>query len=246
MNSYGLNDYSKYQHNPEQVKQSLAYITSKASEVKTMIEELLYLLDLQENAPWLDMLEKYSAIAANMSQLQASFRKSGISGIQEDNGKVMRSNVIVPQLLTMEVNPELQKLTEGRVHSWNHEVVPVSLRTKPDPSIEREEMILDNERQNKASDNIIKQVSAMNKHAESLMMQLQTLERTSEDSADFKPTYSDEDTICLVKAIMTGEGIRVAPKPQQPSQGQQQPGVAPISSMQPGPLQGLSGPSMRR
>ncbi|CAJ0580195.1 unnamed protein product, partial [Mesorhabditis spiculigera] len=210
-------DYSHFQNRPEEVKQSLTYMITKASEAKRIIEDLIYLLNQEESVPYPDMLEKFTSVVSTFSQLQTSFRRSGIPTLsQEDHGLILRTNVLVPQLLSLEPNPQLQETLENRVHSWNHEVAPVYLSTKGTPEIENEEAALEQERQSKAHDLINKQISAMNKHVDALVIQLQALEKLATNEADAKPTYSEEETRKLVRAIMNGDTISIRPAKVQP------------------------------
>lgn len=41
-----------YQSEPDKVMQSITFLEQKAREAKTSIEELIYMLDLQEKVPW--------------------------------------------------------------------------------------------------------------------------------------------------------------------------------------------------
>uniref|UniRef100_A0A1I7XQV6 Mediator of RNA polymerase II transcription subunit 17 n=1 Tax=Heterorhabditis bacteriophora TaxID=37862 RepID=A0A1I7XQV6_HETBA len=60
------------------VNSAINYLELKATDAKKTVEELLYMLDMQEKVPWADMLEKFSSLAAAMSQLQGALKKSAI------------------------------------------------------------------------------------------------------------------------------------------------------------------------
>ncbi|KAJ8305948.1 hypothetical protein KUTeg_016493 [Tegillarca granosa] len=56
--------------------------------------------------------------------------------LKNDKIPPLRSHILLPLCLSPDRDPELEKLTEGRVFAFNHEVVPDYLRTKPEPDVE--------------------------------------------------------------------------------------------------------------
>ncbi|VDO72189.1 unnamed protein product [Heligmosomoides polygyrus] len=202
---------SNYQNEPEKMNTAISYLEVKMMDAKKTIEELLYMLDLQEKVPWPDMLDKFSSLAAAMSQLQGALKKSAIqSSAHEDHGALLRSHVLVPQRLQLEPDPQLQTLTSYRVHSWNHDVVPDYLRTKLNPEMESEEMMLEQDRNQKGQDVITKQITHLNKYVDLLLQSLHSSDRAHNESLAEKPTFSREETARLVRATMVGEGLKVS------------------------------------
>ncbi len=64
----------------------------------------------------------------------------------------------------MLVDRGLQQATEGRIASWNHDVLPEYLRTKFTQEMESEEQALDAEKITKSADMSLKQALAFLPH----------------------------------------------------------------------------------
>ncbi|WKX92900.1 hypothetical protein Q1695_010713 [Nippostrongylus brasiliensis] len=200
---------SNYQSDPDKMNTAISYLEIKVLDAKKTIEELLYMLDMQEKVPWPDMLDKFSSLAAAMSQLQGALKKSAIQSGHEDHGALLRSHVLVPQRLQLEPDQQLQALTSYRVHSWNHDVVPDYLRTKLNPDMESEEMMLEQDRNQKGQDVISKQITHLNKYVDLLLQSLHSSDRTHSENMAEKLTFSKDETARLVRATMVGEGLKI-------------------------------------
>ncbi|VDM51986.1 unnamed protein product [Angiostrongylus costaricensis] len=155
------------------------------------------------------MLDKFSSLASALSQLQGALKKSAIQSGHEDHGALLRSHVLVPQRLQLEPDAQLQALTSYRVHSWNHDVVPDYLRTKLNPDMESEELLLEQDRNQKGQDVISKQITHLNKYVDLLLQSLHSSDRAHNENLTEKATYNKEETIRLVRATMVGEGLKV-------------------------------------
>ncbi|MFH4973557.1 hypothetical protein AB6A40_000266 [Gnathostoma spinigerum] len=197
-----------HQQYPERVAQAVNHIESKAVDVKNNIEQLLFMLDLQEKVPWPDMLDKFSSLASAMTQLQFALKKSALPSGNEDYGMLLRTHLLVPHRLSIEVDSNLQQLTNNRIHCWNHDVAPDYLRTKLTPEMEADEAQIDTEKNNRTFDQINKQILAMNKHVESLLSALSESARGLSELHTDTPTYNNQDTQRLVRAVVNGEGLR--------------------------------------
>lgn len=197
-----------HQEDPEKFTQAVAHIESKALDIKSNIEQLLFMLDLQEKVPWPEMLDKFSSLASAMAQLQSVLRKSALPSGVEDFGKLLRKHLLVPHRLSNDIDANLQQSTQNRVHCWNHDVAPDYLRTKPTPEMEADEAQLDSEKNSRTFDQVNKQIVAMNKHLESLLNSLADNARSQADAHADVPTYNNHDTQKLVRAVINGEGLR--------------------------------------
>ena len=112
----------------------------------------------------------------------------------EDYGTLLRTHVLVPQRLQLEPDDHLRAITSNRLVSWNHDIVPDYLRTKMNPELENEENLIDMDRNNKgictkylhrlsdnsANDLVSRQTQTLNKHVDSLMQTLPTVDKSNE------------------------------------------------------------------
>ncbi|KAF8363248.1 hypothetical protein PRIPAC_90171 [Pristionchus pacificus] len=216
-----MNNYPNplhYQHEPERspIDSTMRQIEQRAADAKGMIEELLFLLDLQSKAPWPTMLEKMSSLGAEMSQLQSILHKTQQHG-RDDSVQMLRAHLLVPQMLSMDIDQRLQEATQGRVHSFNHDLVPDYLRTKADTSHEQEEAAIEGDRTNKDVNAIVKQTIGLNRNVDSLVSgHLNADKAQIESLADNLPTFEASETARLVKAVCSGFGLerqRAPPPP---------------------------------
>ncbi|CAI4222009.1 unnamed protein product [Auanema sp. JU1783] len=202
---------SNYQNEGKKVNDALVVIEQKVTDAKKIVEELLFMLDLQEKVPWPDMLEKFSAIAAAYTQLQALIKKSGILAGHEDHGALLRSHVMVPQRLQLETDDDLVNLTNHRMYSFNHDNVPDYLKTRYTPDMENEEFAIEQERTTKTNELANRQIQNLNKHVDMLLVSLPAADKANYENLMEKPSHNMEDTVKLVRAIMCGEGLRQTP-----------------------------------
>lgn len=54
------------------------------------------------------MLGKYAALAHEFSQVELLMKKSAIPSGEENNGLLFKSHLVVPQEVTLDINPALQ------------------------------------------------------------------------------------------------------------------------------------------
>jgi mediator of RNA polymerase II transcription subunit 8 len=58
--------------------------------------------------------------------------------LSHDKTPPLRNLTVLPLLLSPDRDEELVRLTEGRVSTFSHDLVPDYLRTKPEPDVERQ------------------------------------------------------------------------------------------------------------
>lgn len=54
------------------------------------------------------MLDKYASLAHEFSQVELLMKKSAIPAGEDNNGMLFKSHLVVPQEITLDINPALQ------------------------------------------------------------------------------------------------------------------------------------------
>lgn len=158
-----------------------------------------------------------------------------ISGQLNSLGKVLknersphlRNHLLLPLALRPDRDAELEKLTEGRVQCFNHEVVPDYLRTKPEPEVEDKVQTVVQKAAGVPADMAQKQLNAMNKVTSNLLdiinSNKEELESEANQKASMSQTYSSTDTNSIVAAMLFGKGLKSTRRQDsQPTMAQQQ------------------------
>ncbi|KJH48353.1 hypothetical protein DICVIV_05529 [Dictyocaulus viviparus] len=83
------------------------------------------------------------------------------------------------------------------------------LRTKLNPDMESEELLLEQDRNQKGQDVINKQITHLNKYVDLLLQSLHSTDRAHNENLNEKATYNKDETVRLVRATMVGEGLKV-------------------------------------
>ncbi|CAD5209992.1 unnamed protein product [Bursaphelenchus xylophilus] len=177
-------------------------------QVKSTIIDLIVMLEMQDRVPYPELLDQFASLAGSFTEIQNAMRKGALPSAPEDGGLLLKNNVLVPTIVSMEEDKNLETITEGRIRTWSHDVVPDYMRTKLCPAAEEEETRLDNERQQKATDSIAKQIQAMNKHIDSIVSLNGDIIHKTSDKGKEAIAFDANDTKKLVRAIMKGEGLK--------------------------------------
>lgn len=192
----------------QKVKDLTTEIESKIQQVNNVVEDLLFSLEMQEQVNWPDMVQKFCSLSSMFTSLQNLLKKSGID--LEDNLKLLKMTQLVPQVVSLEPDQTLQELTSGRLTSFNHNVVPIMLRTKLKPEVEEIESNLERERSAKQVD-VSKQIKSINAHIDMLCGKLGDFTKLHVADKREQPSFSNDETMKLVRAVCLGKGIQ--PKP---------------------------------
>ena len=143
---------------------------------------------------------------------------------------------------------DLAKLTDNRIQSFSHDLVPNYLRSKFDPDMEAKHQSYENRANTISQDAANKQLTIMEKITKEIMKHINKerdeIESKANTRSDLEKTYDVSDTHALVAAISIGRGIKL------PGPGSNM-GVLPGSrgpgSNPGGPPPGvISGPSMNK
>ena len=140
-----------------------------------------------------------------------------------------RRYILLPLFLSPDRDEELVKLTEGRVTTFSHDVVPHLLRTKPDPEVESRYANLENRTNSLGAETITKQLNVMEKI---ITEKLKLISRERDDMdlkasarSEMEKTSSMEDTNALVAAVSHGKNLRGIPMQTMMGHGGPPPGM---------------------
>ncbi|XP_068084116.1 mediator of RNA polymerase II transcription subunit 8 isoform X1 [Anabrus simplex] len=173
--------------------------------------------------------------------------------LSHDKCPPLRSLTVLPLRLSPERDEELMRLTENRVSTFSHDLVPDYLRTKPEPEVEQKMFQMEHKAASQSYETAQKQIAAYTKvvnHVWDIVSKSrEEWESESGARSGTNQTSSVADTHALVAAVGMGKGLKamvaqpVQSGPQsmmvapggRPGGGPQQPG-APMNPNQPGPM----------
>ncbi|XP_070195776.1 mediator of RNA polymerase II transcription subunit 8-A-like isoform X2 [Littorina saxatilis] len=168
------------------------------------------------------MLDNFALMSGQLNSLKQLLRG--------DKMPALRNFVLFPVLLSQDPDPHLEKLTEGRVVSCNHDLVPDYLRTKPEPEVEEKINLIANKAANVNIETATKQLNSLNKITSNLLDIINSSKDEWENDAGQKgsqpQTSQQQDTTNLVAAVTKGLRLR------RPDPSMQQMQAGPIHSMQ--------------
>jgi mediator of RNA polymerase II transcription subunit 8 len=122
-------------------KQMDASLTAIASRIDSLKESLMSLLGKlerdQSNCSWPTVLESFATLSGQVNMLLRQLR--------HDKTPPLQNSVVLPVTVSQQRDEELERLTEGRVPVFHHEIVPDYLRTKLDLDLESQEQQLEAE-----------------------------------------------------------------------------------------------------
>lgn len=184
---------------------------------KTIRVSLILLIQRIEtedvNIDWPQVLDSFTSICGQMNTLMRFAR--------ENKSQFIENRVVLPLMLSPTPDPELAKLTEGRVQLVNAEMVPDYLRTKPDPEIEEFERSLQTKSNTISPDAAVKQINAMTKLVDNTINAIKMNSARADiemGKQAMKPSFNVNDTNELLLATSSGKGLRIMHRGMQMSQ----------------------------
>lgn len=187
---------------------SLDAMFARVKELKGSLELLLFRLETEyETLNWPSFLDSFALISSQLNGLNKL--------LKSEKCPAFKNYILLPLLLSPDRDPELEKLTEGRVLSFNHEVVPDYLRTKPEPEVEEKQQMLLTKASQSTSDAMTKQVNSLGRVTNNII----DLVRNSRDDSDadrksaMNQTSSVNDTNALIAATSFGKGLKQLRQP---------------------------------
>ncbi|XP_030852311.1 mediator of RNA polymerase II transcription subunit 8-B [Strongylocentrotus purpuratus] len=182
---------------------SLDYILSRVNDLKKALTDLLMKLEHHhETLNWPSVLNSFALLSGQINTLNRH--------LKSDKTPVLKNLIILPLKLSQDRDEELEKVTEGRVASFNHDVVPNYLRTKPEPESEEREQVLAKDAAQLSPEVAKKQIDNLNRLSTHLLSMLASQRETWDpDSSKLNiTTSSPSDTNMLVGAVNMGRGFK--------------------------------------
>jgi len=180
------------------------------NEMKTTVNTLIMKLELDHrNITNIDFLDSFSVVSGQMNSLMRLLRSDKVPSL--------KALTVLPLSLNPEKDPALLQLTEGRIDTFNHEVVPDYLRTKPDPDVEAKHLAVEMRASQMNSDLANKQPANLTKLANHLLDVINKYreEWESSERTGLPLTSSDADTHELVASLYSGKAFKSIPLPRQ-------------------------------
>lgn len=205
------------------IDNSLEFISSRVNDLKKALADLLLKLEHHhETLNWPSVLNSFALLSGQINTLNRH--------LKNDKTPALKNLILLPLKLSQDRDEELEKATEGRVASFNHDVVPNYLRTKAEPESEEREQNLAKDAAQLTPEAAKKQIDNLNRLSTHLLSMLASQRETWDpDSSRLNiTTSSPSDTNTLVGAVAMGRGFkRGSPHPgmgpQMPNMGAQMP-----------------------
>jgi mediator of RNA polymerase II transcription subunit 8 len=229
----------------------LEAIISRVNDLKSAIGGLIFKVENEyETLNWPSFLDNFALISGHV-RAKPHLKSTGANKIpinlqlttltkilSNDKAPALRNFTVLPLMLKPDVDENLNRMTEGRLNTFSHDIVPDYLRTKPEPDAELKMMQFEHKAscvtyetaqvrkmpKFNSSPHILnlfflqKQVTAMNKvvgHVWDMVNKArEEWESEAGSRAGAAQTSSISDTHCLVAAIGLGKGLKhTAPPP---------------------------------
>lgn len=216
----------------KQLDAVLESLILRTLDLKNAIQAFIFRIENEyESISWAAMTDSFALFSGQINNLMKI--------VKNDKTPSLRNRVLLPLLLSPDVDEELAKTTEGRVQAFNHEMVPDYLRTKPDPEIEAKENIIQTRASSISADQAQKQITMANKIANNMIDLVKNNREeweTESGRANQPQTSSISDTNTLIAAITLGKGLKAsAGSPKGPALQQQIPPQVPQTAPTPRP-----------
>uniref|UniRef100_A0A6M2DS69 Mediator of RNA polymerase II transcription subunit 8 n=1 Tax=Xenopsylla cheopis TaxID=163159 RepID=A0A6M2DS69_XENCH len=194
------------QREEKQQEAILDAIIMRVNEIKNSIGHMIMILETQyESINWPSFLDNFALLSSHLT---------GLSKIlQVEMGPQLRSLTVLPLMLIQDRDDDLCKLTENRVPTFSHDLVPNMLRTKPEPSAELKMLQLEQKAASLNYDTAQKQVAQYTKVVTHIWEIVNKAREEWEVEASARggaqQTSSVADTNTLVAAVGLGKGLKM-------------------------------------
>ena len=191
----------------KQLEASVDLTIQRLNDVKNSLQTFLFKLE-NESLTWTSFNDSFALVSSQLTILNKS--------LKNDKMSPLRSYGLLPLVLCQDLDAELQRVTEGRVPTFNHEVVPHHLRTKPEPDVEQKEDLLVRRIFNTTPETGNKQVNSFTRFIKGIDDTVRSVAASmdshmSERNVGTPPTQNPNDTQMMLAALSSGKGLKRGP-----------------------------------
>jgi len=191
----------------KQLEASVDMTIQRLNDVKNSLQTFLFKLE-NESLTWTSFNDSFALVSSQLTILNKSLKSEKTSPF--------RSYGLLPLLLCQDLDAELQRVSEGRVPTFNHEVVPHHLRTKPEPEVELKEEQLTRRIFNTTLETGTKQVNGFTRFIKGIDDTVRSIASSmdahmSDRHVNAQPTHNSNDTQMLLAALSSGKGLKRGP-----------------------------------
>ncbi|TKR86473.1 hypothetical protein L596_011061 [Steinernema carpocapsae] len=190
----------------ERLNSLISGLEAKLDDLRRTIEGILQNLDHQENASWSEILNKFKSATHDLAAIQMMTRRGGFFPSDDDGNDFLRLQVVVPRNICPDVDPALAEMTQGRLGVFDHDALPLYMRTKHNPETESDEQKV--EASFTGEERAYRQMAVMSKTIEQLVIYLNEQPSSSTSLMMSRAQHINRATTeRLARAVNNGEGL---------------------------------------
>lgn len=198
------------QREEKQLESALDSIIQRVNDLKSSIASMIFKVENEyETLNWPTFLDNFALISGQLTSLTKV--------LSHDKCPTLRNLTVLPLLLSPERDEQLAQLTEGRVTTFAHDLVPDYLRTKLEPMAETKMLQLEHKAASLTYENAQKQVAAYQKVVsqvwDTINKAREEWEVESSSRGSAQQNSSVADTHLLVAAVGMGKGLKMGTNP---------------------------------
>lgn len=180
-------------------------ILQKLTDLRASIGSLITKLETDPHLNWHSFLDSYALISGQLNSI--------LKNVKSDRTPLLKRYIAIPLLLSPDRDEELAKITDSRVGSFSHDLVPHYLRTKPDPEVEARYAMYGQQGSIPPPETINKLIALLEKITRDtlkvIMKEREELEHRTVASRNEIDTSSHvEDTHNLISSVWFGRNLR--------------------------------------
>jgi len=209
---------SSQEREQKMLESSMENLLTRLNDLKGSISSMIMKVETDPTLNWPSFLNSLALISGQMNSLMKNIKAEATS---KQPPMLYRRYTALPLFLCPDRDEELVKLTEGRVTTFSHDVVPHLLRTKPDPEVGDKYKSHESRANSLGQETITKQ---LNVNEKIITEKLKLISRERDDidlkanaRSEVEKTSSIEDTMSLLAAVSHGKGLRGIPMQGMPS-----------------------------